>query len=266
MASDWIPVRVDIHDDPAVVAASIATGADVDAIVGKLVRLWGWASRQTKNGNARGVTEMWLDHFVALEKFSESLTSSGWLSVTDQGIRIPKFDRWMSQTAKQRALTARRVAKNRARKCNGPIVTKSLPTEHNNTEGSVRLFVAAEHSESWPEAYRRARSVKAKLLPHFAGRLSKIDRDFVLKTTFLSVCVFTSDWIEDAVAGTIAKKRDNRLAYFRGILRNKAKDLGYNLNRLLDSITIPPKTPPNGNPDSVVDLAGIGKLPAEAAP
>jgi hypothetical protein len=134
MAGDWQMLRLDIHDDPAVIAIAAALNLDEDTIVGKLTRLWGWANRQTENGNVPGVTEKWLDRYIGVTGFAQAMVDAGWLVVESDQVTFPNFDRWMSETAKRRGLTARRVAKSRGNKCNAKSVTKVLPqysTVHN---------------------------------------------------------------------------------------------------------------------------------------
>ena len=57
MAGDWIPMRVDLADDPAVISIATATGLDELAVVGRLHRLWSWANRHLTTGAAPSVSE-----------------------------------------------------------------------------------------------------------------------------------------------------------------------------------------------------------------
>lgn len=114
----WIKIRNDIEDDPAVISISAKTNLETDHVVGKLRRLWAWADEQTYDGNAAGVTAAWVDAKVGLTGFAAAMMEVGWLQLTNQGIAIPNFDRHNGQTAKDRILTAKRVAKSKA-KSNG---------------------------------------------------------------------------------------------------------------------------------------------------
>jgi hypothetical protein len=113
MAGDWIKMRVDLPDDPAVIGIAEQTGCDEDAVIGKLFRLWCWANRQTIDGYATSVTVSWLDRYVGVTGFGNAMVAVGWLSTNDGGIAFPEFDRHNSETAKQRALTSRRMRKKR---------------------------------------------------------------------------------------------------------------------------------------------------------
>jgi hypothetical protein len=134
MAGDWIPMRCDLADDPAVIAIAAFTDLDIDSVVGKLHRLWAWANRQTTDGNARGVTEKWIDAKVGQNGFALAMQNSGWLKVTKSGVQFPSFDSWNSQGAKQRQLTARRVAAHKAKNGNAATVSGALPKEEKRTD------------------------------------------------------------------------------------------------------------------------------------
>lgn len=175
-------MRHDLRDDPGTIGIAGATGLDRDTVVGKLHRFWSWADRQTLDGNAAGVTGDWVDTIVEHPGFAAALITVGWLEETDAGISLPHFDRWISETAKQRALTAKRVAKHRG-KCNGAIVT----TEQNRTEqkilslsndkepsGPLKLFQTAWNSSGFP----KIRSFTAKRERSFRLRLKDSDWDW----------------------------------------------------------------------------------------
>ncbi len=114
MAADWIPMRVDLAEDPAVIAIACATGLDEDTVVGKLHRLWSWFNTHTKNGHAP-VTPVWINAKIRHEKFAEAMISVGWLLVRENKIVLPRFDRWNSQGGKARILATRRKQRQRSR-------------------------------------------------------------------------------------------------------------------------------------------------------
>ena len=138
MAGDWIPMRCDLADDPAVIAISTATGLDAYGVVGRLHRIWSWANQHTTNGNAVSVTEKWVDRYTDCDGFCAAMISAHWLTTTETGFRFPKFDTWNSQSGKKRALTNRRVATHRLKKCNAPSVTKTLPENSISSSSSEK--------------------------------------------------------------------------------------------------------------------------------
>lgn len=117
MAGDWIKFDVTTPDKPEVVRMAAALGIDQDAVVGKLLRVWAWADQNTItcNGesNAVTVTSSFLDRLTFCAGFAEAMKSVGWLVGGEGEFTFPNFDRHNGKTAKDRALTNRRVAKNR---------------------------------------------------------------------------------------------------------------------------------------------------------
>ena len=47
MAGDWLKMRMDLPEDPAVIAMAASFNVEEDLIVGKLLKAWRWASQQT---------------------------------------------------------------------------------------------------------------------------------------------------------------------------------------------------------------------------
>ena len=105
MASLWIKMRVDLHDDPAVISIASSLGMEEDTVIGKLHRLWGWADRHTVDGHVKGVTEGWVDRYLNSEGFASAMREAGWLEISPSGITFPKFTRHNGPAAKTRALT-----------------------------------------------------------------------------------------------------------------------------------------------------------------
>lgn len=109
MAGDWIKVENTTPDKPEVHVMAEELGIDPDAVLGKLIRLWIWADEQTYNGNAGTVTLSLLDRVAGITEFGQSMLRAGWIQRSDHGLVFPNFDRHNGQSAKTRALTARRV-------------------------------------------------------------------------------------------------------------------------------------------------------------
>ena len=115
MAGDWLKMRHDLADDPAVIRMSAETGIDEDAVIGKLFRLWSWADRHTRDGVAAGIALAWVDRFARCDGFGAALVEVGWLVDDDAGLRFPRFDRHCSTSAKERAVDAARKAVSRGK-------------------------------------------------------------------------------------------------------------------------------------------------------
>lgn len=172
MAGDWIKMRKNLPDDPAVIGISTQLSLDPDVVIGKLYRFWAWADTHSANGRYAHVTQVWLDSYLRAEHFASALESVGWLSIDESGISIPRFQRHMSQGAKKRALTNQRVALHRKKPCNARGVTKALPEkrreEKSNNSTNVELsplppsLDSEEFRSAWADwlAYRQERKFK----------------------------------------------------------------------------------------------------------
>ena len=57
MSGEWIKMRLDLASDPAVIRIRRSLGLDVDAVVGKLHRLWSWADAHTVDGGRQRILE-----------------------------------------------------------------------------------------------------------------------------------------------------------------------------------------------------------------
>lgn len=132
MALEWIKFELHTSNKSEVWEMAGRLGIDPDAVVGKLLRVWGWFSNHTIDGNAPSVTKALLDRDCGVTGFCAAMVEAGWMIEEDGRIRLPNFDRHNSQTAKNRALTAKRVANHKV-KSNASSVTSrvssALPRE-----------------------------------------------------------------------------------------------------------------------------------------
>lgn len=108
MAGDWIKMRVDLVEDPAVIAMAFALKIDEYGVVGRLHKLWSWADKHCSSGHAKGVTFVWIDRYIGHTGFAQSVSDEGWLVQGESGIEFPKFDRHNGKSAKTRAEAADR--------------------------------------------------------------------------------------------------------------------------------------------------------------
>lgn len=140
MAGEWLKFDASTPDKPEVLAITVAMGwDDPDLTVGKLLRMWRWFDQQTIDGNAAGVTTALLDRLLGVSGLCAAMESVGWLEVYEGGIILPNFERHNGKTAKNRALTAKRVANHKTNadgnaKGNAPIVSDALPREEKRRE------------------------------------------------------------------------------------------------------------------------------------
>ncbi len=121
MAGDWIKMREDLHEDPAVLWMAQELDVRPETIVGMCHRFWGLVSRQTRDGCLRGPRLASLGNVLGLPGFPELLIRAGWLEYDDSNpempiTTIPQFERHLSESAKKRVLEAEKKRKQRAGK------------------------------------------------------------------------------------------------------------------------------------------------------
>jgi hypothetical protein len=153
MAGDWIKMRVDLGSDPAVIRISRATGIEADAVVGKLHRLWAWADTHLADGVAEGLDSVWVDEFVGVSGFAESMREAGWLEVKDTSVLFANFGRHNGQPAKTRALAKTRVKRMRC----AASVTEAQP-EKRREEKREEIQPAAPVPTTEPAKPSRSRA------------------------------------------------------------------------------------------------------------
>ena len=117
--SNWIAISTTIHERPEVQALAEILGISEDAVVGLLVRFWAFADREGVDGCIEFVGKKQIDRVVERQGFADAMERVRWLGFDDAGAHVPKFDRWMGQSAKRRQQDARRKQQERKRKAVG---------------------------------------------------------------------------------------------------------------------------------------------------
>jgi hypothetical protein len=146
--SEWIKTETHIHEKVEVAAIAEHTGLDPDAVVGKLVRVWSWASR---NCYADGVTDVTalrvIREITRCETFDEAMVKCGWVAIKGDKITFANFDRHNSQSAKERALAARRMSKKR---CHGDVTPMLRSNRNKNVTRLDNIKSSAKALPSLP--------------------------------------------------------------------------------------------------------------------
>lgn len=135
-------MRIDLREDPAVVWMAGELGVREEVVVGYLHSIWSWMSRQCSADSVTLVTLMSLGRVTNLVGFPELMSRAGWLSegVLEDGtpfVTIPNFDRWLSNTAKKRILSAKRQQKRRNA---GEPKTSRKKRDKSVTKGKERIY------------------------------------------------------------------------------------------------------------------------------
>lgn len=203
MAGEWIKMRADLHDDPAVFRLSTLLKTDKFSVIGRLHTFWSWVDRHSVDGRVDGAASTYVDEVVRQEGFADALVVVGWLVVDETGISVPKFDRHNGDSAKNRAQKSERQARWRANKGDSVVVgvdakpSTQAPTreekrreEKENPHASVEgLFY--EFWAAYPKKDSKKTAMKAYL---------KINPDAALHARILGAVLAAKesrDWTKD---------------------------------------------------------------------
>ncbi len=110
MAGDWLPIRLDLWDDPRIVRLARALDCGRAAAVGACVRLWATADNYSADGSLNGYDVATIDALVGIDGFAMALASVGWLTIESDRVIVPDFEKWCSRGAKRRLSDNRRKA------------------------------------------------------------------------------------------------------------------------------------------------------------
>ena len=116
MSGEWIKMRHDLHEDPAVIAIAAKLDIREAEVVGHLHWLWSWADKHSVDGNAVSVTAEWIDRKIGRIGFAAAMVAANWLTIDANTVTFVNFDRHNGETAKKRAVTNKRVADHREMK------------------------------------------------------------------------------------------------------------------------------------------------------
>jgi len=250
MAGDYLPMRLDLDEDPAVIHIAHALDVDELDVVGRLWKLWAWGNKQLRDGNAPGVTPSWIDRYTRMPGLATAMSGAGWLDISPDGVAIPNFDRWNSNAAKKRLETNRRVSKHREmkRERNGNGVTKSVTKEEKRREEKRR---ESDHLCSWNGRAVEISHLKDWCTRTFGGiaegrgqkqlSLEPLTRDLLFRVGVLRLCDVVSEaFVEHGCEGLRKVKRWP--ANPGGWLRTTWSGWEHapaNLNQLLGEVELP---------------------------
>ncbi|MCG7869687.1 MAG: hypothetical protein JAY74_25360 [Candidatus Thiodiazotropha taylori] len=129
MAGDWIKLEIATPDKPEVYQLANLLNLELDAVLGKLIRVWVWFDTQSTNCHAPSVTKNIIDHDTRVTGFAQAMIDVGWLCEEDEGIYLPNGDRHNGKSAKSRALAYKRKQKERSRSSHADSVTRGRERE-----------------------------------------------------------------------------------------------------------------------------------------
>ncbi len=116
MAGDWLKIEANTPDKPEVIGIADMLGISPPHAFGCLFMVWRWFDQHTTSGNASFVTKVTVDRLSGVTGFADAMARVGWLDIAGDGtISLPNFGRHNGETAKQRGLTAKRVANHKSK-------------------------------------------------------------------------------------------------------------------------------------------------------
>lgn len=124
MAGEWIKVRTNLWDDPRIGQLCELTNQGEAAVIGGLYWLWATADEHSSDGLLQGMTTRTIDRKTGVAGLGKALVTIGWLTETNDGVTVARFDEHNGASAKQRAQTAKRVANH---KSNAKVTPEALP-------------------------------------------------------------------------------------------------------------------------------------------
>ncbi|MFY9328406.1 MAG: hypothetical protein WAO76_10365 [Georgfuchsia sp.] len=141
MAGDWIKMRTDLRDDPAVFRIAALTQLDRFNIVGRLAAFWGWIDKHAVDGRVDGGSILAVDDVVSFPGFSAALQSVGWLVVDGDSVYIPHHEKHNAESGKERTLKNARQARWRAKQAE-----KALQKVDDCVDGNVDVTLSTKAS------------------------------------------------------------------------------------------------------------------------
>lgn len=170
MAGDWIKMRVDLRDDPAVFAMSDALDISELHVIGSLFCFWAWADKHAVDGRVDGASPRLVDKVSMTPGFADAMTQVGWLQFDERGLVIPNFERHNGESAKERNLKNARQARWRAKK---DAHVDATPSTETSTDPSTREEKRRE------EKKEREIQVRAAALTPPVGVSDSVWNDFL---------------------------------------------------------------------------------------
>lgn len=154
MAGDWIKMQCSLHDNPKVIRVARDVGLDRYAVLGRLQRLWSWASTHTLDGNLPGMSLRDIDSMLECEGFAKALLSVSWVEEVPSpgGLRLPRWDEHNTSSAKMRAMEQRKKQRQRDGNADPAPVPRRRPAS---------VPMASGHDRDQIESKRREEKIPA---------------------------------------------------------------------------------------------------------
>lgn len=204
MAGDWIKMRMDLPEDPAVYKLASITKMDRLSVIGRLYAFWAWADKYAVDGRVDGATSLLVDDVARHDGFADALVAVKWLEIGDDFISLPHHERHNGESAKERGLKNARQARWRE----GKDKTSSTPVDATpSTPASTREEKRREEETpvaslpgfdrfwtAWPKSTRK--EARGKCLD--AWRKAKAEGRADLIIAHVESKKLTTDWAKES--------------------------------------------------------------------
>lgn len=155
----WIKLDHTTADKPEVMQMADLLSISPEQAFGHLCRVWVWADQQSLDGHEVNVTEKGLDRIARHDGFATAMRGAGWITGKDGAISFPNFDRHNGETAKQRALAAKRKVTERSRNRRDIVVTREDKREiRKETKAGLPDWVPEDAWKAWLEVRGRVKA------------------------------------------------------------------------------------------------------------
>lgn len=162
MAGDWIKVESCTPNKPEIMKLARLLGVTRDDAFGKAMRFWIWIDSISVDGRVDGAASQDVDALVGAQGFCSALAECGWIILDDEKhtFTIPNFDRHCSQSAKSRALKAKRQAKWRDASVDGGASTQTSPEKRREEKNKRELKFSPSDFQTAEEIWEDVRTLK----------------------------------------------------------------------------------------------------------
>ena len=132
MANGWIVFDKALPSKPEIALISRALGISRAEAVLACLLVWAWVDENTTDGHLDGLGIEDVDYQARIEGFGAAMAKAGWLLADHRGLIFPNFDRWNTETAKQRLQKSERQRRWRSTRAStgaptGPSTGASTP-------------------------------------------------------------------------------------------------------------------------------------------
>ena len=104
----WIKIRTNLATDPAISSIALRLKMPPRHVLGSLVAIWSWADALTADGFVAHAAPSLIDELAGKKGFAAAMQAVDWITLSDNGITFPRWDRHNGSSAKARSGEAER--------------------------------------------------------------------------------------------------------------------------------------------------------------